>query len=72
MSTDFGLEQVDFLPLAVLVGEHADVIIASKRYWVNGPHEIGEDQLVRGVDVVFRSFRVSSLRAFPDGADIAR
>ena len=68
----FCLEEENLRPLCELVDGFADELETTQRHWAELAQDINCDKLEGLRNVVFRVFRVRLLRAFPEGADVAR
>ena len=68
----FCLEEENLRPLCELVDDFADELETTQRHWAELAQDISCDKLDGLRGVVFRVFRVRLLRAFPEGADVAR
>ena len=68
----FCLEEENLRPLCELVDDFADELETTQRHWAELAQDVNCDKLEGLRDVVFRVFRARLLRAFPEGADVAR
>ena len=64
-------QSVDGVPLGILVGYLADVLVVTYGHWCEGPHHVPVAQLERPVDLVVGCLEVSKLLSFPHRVNLA-